>query len=612
MADLPTPELAPARMLNEFAYCPRLCYLEWVQAEWADNPDTLDGKFHHRRVDQPTGRIPKPHEPANLPDALEGDPASSPAAGSTPADPIHARSLPVTAHTLGLTAVVDLIEAEELSLTGGPIVVTPVDYKRGSVPDTPERCYEPERVQLAAQGLALREAGYECNGGILYFVESRTRVHVPFTDELIQRTLDLLAAMKQMARTAHIPPPLVDSPKCPRCSLVGICLPDETRLLAGSPLVQLGLQARTAPAPGTLPDDPDEPPIRQLIATRDDARPLYVQEQRAYVGKKEDRIQVRGVGQAASQTLAEIRFAECSHVCLFGHVQVSTQTVHELCDRQIPIVYHSYGGYFRGITTGLPSKNIELRIHQHRLAADAGFPLRLARAWVAGKIENQRTLLRRNHPDAPQPALDDLARHIQLAHRAESIPSLLGIEGNAARLYFSAFPGLLRPRDVEPWADDAFTFHFDKRNRRPPVDPVNALLSFGYAILAKDLTLACWTVGLDPFLGFFHQPRHGKPALALDLMEEFRPIIVDSVVITAINTGVLSSADFIQRGPAVALRPDGRKRFLQAYERRMDSLVTHPVFGYRITYRRVLQVQTRLLARVLTGELPDYPPFTTR
>jgi CRISPR-associated protein Cas1 len=157
-----------------------------------------------------------------------------------------------------------------------------------------------------------------------------------------------------------------------------------------------------------------------------------------------------------------------------------------------------------------------------------------------------------------------------------------------------------------------FTFDFVHRNRRPPRDAINALLSLAYSILAKDLTIVCHAVGFDPYLGFYHQPRFGRPALALDLMEPFRPLIADSAVINAVNTRMITPKDFIQVGPAVALKPDGRKAFFRAYEQRMDTLVTHPLFGYRVNYRRVLEIQARLLARVLTGELTQYPVFVTR
>src|SRR6478609_6391614 len=160
--------------------------------------------------------------------------------------------------------------------------------------------------------------------------------------------------------------------------------------------------------------------------------------------------------------------------------------------------------------------------------------------------------------------------------------------------------------------DDIQGFDLDGRNRRPPRDPVNALLSFCYSLLSKELTLAIRAVGLDTMLGFYHQPHFGRPSLALDLMEEFRPVIADSVVIGAINTGVIQHDDFVRAAGAVALTPPARKRLILAFERRMDQLVTHPVFDYRISYRRVLEVQARLLSRVLLGELPRYPEFRVR
>ena len=199
------PEQIPARMLNEYTYCPRLFYLEYVQGEWAHSADTLDGRFIHRRVDQEKGNMPAPEELDDMPK-------------------LHARSVMVGSDTLGAVARIDLIENDD-----GRVV--PVDYKRGAPPDIPEGAYEPERVQVCLQGLLLREHGYACDYGILYFAASQTRVTVEFTDVLVARTRELLRAARRTAETEDIPPPLVDSPKCPRCSLVGICLPDEVNLL---------------------------------------------------------------------------------------------------------------------------------------------------------------------------------------------------------------------------------------------------------------------------------------------------------------------------------------------------------------------------------------------
>jgi CRISPR-associated protein Cas1 len=201
-----------------------------------------------------------------------------------------------------------------------------------------------------------------------------------------------------------------------------------------------------------------------------------------------------------------------------------------------------------------------------------------------------------------------LKRLSKQALDASELESLLGIEGTAAHWYFGHFAGMIKVNEGE----QPPPFDFTRRNRRPPRDPVNALLSFGYRLLVRDLTIVCHGIGFDPFIGFFHQPRFGRPALPLDLMEGFRPLIVDSAVLTAINSRMVAGDDFQRVGESVALSTRGRKRFLRAYEQRMDTLVTHPLFGYRASYRRVLEIQARLLARVVSGELPEYPGFETR
>jgi CRISPR-associated protein Cas1 len=245
-----------------------------------------------------------------------------------------------------------------------------------------------------------------------------------------------------------------------------------------------------------------------------------------------------------------------------------------------------------------------LRLHQYRTVIDSAKSLRLARGFVSRKIRNTRTLLRRNGVRPKPEILEEMNRTANLAEKATTQERLLGIEGVGARLYFQSFSSMLKM--------SLSTFGFESRNRRPPRDPVNALLSLAYSVLARDWTVVLLAVGLDPFLGFYHRPRFGRPALALDLMEEFRPLIADSVVLQVINNGEVQNGDFVKRGDAVALTQDGRRKFFLAYERRMSHLVTHPIFGYRLSYRRLLEVQARLLARYLTGELQTYDGFRTR
>ncbi len=553
-------QLMPARMLNEFTYCPRLFYLEWVQGEFVDNEFTVEGRVAHRRVDARAGAMPAPDEKA----------------------PFEVRSVALSSARLGLSAKIDVVEGE-----GG--TVCPVDYKRGKPPPNDLGAHEPERVQLCAYGLLLNEHGHACERGFLYFAQAKTRVEVEFDDALRARTLELLAQAREIASSSTMPPPLTASPKCQGCSLHGICLPDEVNLLTR--------EVREPSAPATEP-------VRRLVPARDDAQPLYVQEQGARVGLDGEVLEVRSREQGI---IGKARLFELSQLVVLGNVQVSAQAIRELCGRGIPVCWMSFGGWLSGFTDGLGHNSVEIRRAQFRAAEDPAAALRLARRFVRNKIANCRTLLRRNHPDAPEATLRDMGTLSEATEDASGPAELLGIEGNAARLYFEAFPALIRATGGAELA-----FDFTTRTRRPPKDPVNAVLSFAYALLAKDVTVTARAVGLDPFLGFYHQPRHGRPALALDLMEEFRPIIADSVVLSAINTGVVTGADFVRSSLGVAMKPEGRKRFMRAYERRMEEEVTHPVFGYRISYRRILEVQCRLLARHLLGEIPSYPEFRTR
>ena len=548
--------LLPVRMLNEFTYCPRLGYLEWAQGEFADSADTVDGRVQHRVVDKSRQR-PRA--------ADDGEMVT-----------IHERSVQLASERFGLTAKIDLVEGDGES-------VTPVDYKRGKRPHVPRGAYEPELVQLCAQGLLLRDHGYQCDEGVLYFAGSRERVTIAFDDALIARTLELAEAMRQATQAGEIPPPLVDSPKCPRCSLVTICLPDEIRFLNES-------------------NDATTPP-RPLAPARDDALPLHVQHQGARVKKDGDVLKVMD----DDQLLTEARLGETSQVVLFGGVHLTTPVIHELCNRGIPICYLSHGGWFYGITHGMSHKNVELRRRQYAAAGDPARCLALARRFVQAKIANCRTLIRRNHPEPPEALLDELKEDIRRAGQAPRLDVLLGVEGTAAHRYFSAFAGMLRPAEGERPA-----FDFTNRNRRPPRDAVNALLSLAYAMLAREWTVVLHSVGLDPYAGFYHQPRYGRPALALDVMEEFRPLIGDSLVLTVVNNGEVRADHFVSALGAVSLSAAGRRHFLEAYERRLAQEITHPVFGYRVSYRRVMEVQARLLGRYLTGEIPEYPSFRTR
>ncbi len=614
-----TPDYLPARMLNEFVYCPRLFYYEWVDGLFAHNRETVEGALRHAKLDG------------------QSDPLA-PADELAPEDRAHARSVTLSSESHRLIATIDLVEADGAA-------ATPVDYKRGS----PRRnsasgdleAWPADRVQVAVQALVLRDNGYSCDAAVIYYVKTKQRVKVAIDDALIEQTLSAIVDARATA-VGEIPPPLVDSPKCPRCSLVGICLPDETRFIQAADHVP---DAAIALTTATEPDEAGPPVPRRMVAARDDLRPLYLNAQGLSVGKSGNVLKVK----EGDAVLQEVRIGETCQVNVFGNIQLTTQAIQTLCQNEIPIAYFSQGGWFYGMTQGLGVRNIALRRQQFRLADDPEFCLRIARSLVAGKIRNQRTMLQRNHIEPPAVAIAQLKCLCDDAEKAENSAQLLGIEGNAARVYFENFSGMIKAgtakTTAETLAEQLFeqfagvsegdnalpdenagpgaktdasasepglNFEFTHRNRRPPRDPVNALLSLAYSVLAKDLTIVCEAVGFDPFIGLFHQPRFGRAPLPLDLMEPFRPLIADSAVLSAINTRMVTPGDFIRAGQSVALRPNGRKAFFRAYEQRMDTLVTHPLFGYRLNYRRMLEIQTRLLARTVTGEIDTYPVFVTR
>lgn len=549
MTELPdeTPELLPARMINEYVYCPRLFWLEYVEREFEESYDTLDGERVHRRVDVARGRLPD--------DALQMK--------------SDATSVELASQSLGIVAKIDIVRAD-----GGEVV--PIDFKRGTVPERGP--YDPERVQVCLQALLLREHGYKCEKARIYYAASRMLVDVPISDELIAKTRDAIEQARGAAGRTNMPPPLVDSPKCGRCSLHAICLPDEVNVLRGAH----GLAA-----------------VRQFSAPADERVPVYALEPGARVGVNGDVLEVRtNDGVAISAPLIEV-----AALSLFGNAHVSSQAMRALLTRDVPVFYLSYGGWLSGWARSVNDHSLDLRVAQFDRVKDEKRSLAVARAFVAGKIRNQRTMVRRALGDTARTTLQTMSLLHHRAERATSVQELLGFEGSAARQYFEAFGAML---------GIATGFEVSGRNRRPPTDPVNAMLSFGYAMLTKEALAAVHNVGFEPGLGFYHRNRPGRPSLALDLMEEFRPLVVDSTVLTLINTREIRASHFDRRGRSIVLTQEGRRTFVGAIERRLRSTITHPTFGYSVSYRRALQVQARLLARVVQGDIPAYPAFVTR
>ncbi|HHY84374.1 MAG TPA: CRISPR-associated endonuclease Cas1 [Verrucomicrobia bacterium] len=590
-------------MLNEFVYCLRLFYYEFVEGVFVESADTLRGQAIHERVNSGTGALPVagPAAPESKPSPPD---TASPA--DEPEEIIHSRSVHMGSERLGVVAKMDLVEVH--TAANAPdlftaIEVCPVDYKAGAPREGADgnELWDTDKMQLGLQALILRDNGYVCNEGVIYYRATKQRVRLPITGELESWILEKVAEARRVA-AGPIPPPLDRSSKCVRCSLAPVCLPDETRMLGHAAGSAVCSDATTKNAGPAAP--------RRLIAQRDDTRPLYLNTPGYRVGCKDEVLQIRN----RDALVEEVRLRDLSHVALFGNIQLTTQAIRALCELEVPITYFSMGGWFYGITRGHGLKNVFLRMEQFRQAADSAVCLALARRFVHGKIRNHRTLLMRNHLEPPEPILLKLKRASGDALRARSLDELLGIEGAAASQYFQEFSGMIKVADdlADSPAASQLSFNFANRNRRPPTDPVNAMLSLAYSLLSKDCVLAALAVGFDPYVGFFHQPRFGRPALALDLMEEFRPLIAESTVLSCINNRVITEKDFVRAGHAVNLSPSGRKRFFQMYEQRMSSLITHPLFDYKVSYRRALELQARLLAKVLTGEIPEYVPLMTR
>lgn len=330
---------------------------------------------------------------------------------------------------------------------------------------------------------------------------------------------------------------------------------------------------------------------------------LYVLEDGAILRKDGDQIVVVG---AKAGVLLKMALEQVEEIVVIGNATVTAPLVAELLARGIGVAYFSRAGQFLGRLTPETSKNVPLRWAQFQAAANPQKTLGIAKSLVKGKLLNQRTLLmraaREGVPDLAG-AVADMKLLVERVDRAQSLDELRGIEGAGSARYFREWPKLIRQ----------VGFRFPGRVRRPPTDPVNAMLSFGYTLLANMVFASCHVVGFDPYVGFLHMDRYGRPALVLDLMEELRPVLVDSLVLALINRGQVDPADFeTTLGGGCRMNRTALRTFLKAWEDRRHTLVRHPLLNQEVPYFRVPELQARILAKVLLGEAEEYVPFLTR
>jgi len=549
----------PIRMLNEFVYCPRLFYLMHVKGLYDDSADTIAGSAQHAR--KRIRRVSPQDRPWS----------ETLVKSFTLSDEIH-----------GITGKFD-----GLCETDSEII--PIEDKKSSSPSgdspfivegytLPGDIWNNDQIQLAAQCFLLQANGYPCSRAHIYYRGNNKKLTLELTAQIKDAVEKIIEKAHKTACSETLPEPLIDSEKCIRCSLNEICLPDETQFIKHKI---------------------EEP--RKIVVGRDDAGIVYAITAGTYISKKGETLAI----DIPHENTRNIPLKDISHLCIQNNCQISTQALIALVERGSTVNFITRGGWLQAVVTSPLSKNVGIRKQQFSIFNDPNWTIKIARSMVASKIANQRTLLRRNLPEGSdaKACLDNMNELIQHLDNTNSIDSIRGIEGAAANLYWHHFPLML---------SDKSGFDMHSRNKRPPRDPVNALLSYGYTLLVRDFYSSILAVGLDPMFGLYHKMVPGRPALALDMMEAFRPLIVDSTVLRVINSGIIQKNDFLEAEGFCQMKQATKKKWIGAYENRVDELITHPQFGYRMCYRRIFQLEVRLLARVLEGEFENYIPLTTR
>ncbi|HFE45167.1 MAG TPA: CRISPR-associated endonuclease Cas1, partial [Nannocystis exedens] len=479
------------------------------------------------------------------------------------------------------------------------------------------RAWPADVAQVGLYMAILRDLGIRCEEARIFYRGNGIHTHIDWSDGLDHFLRDVVAEARRVSGLETPPAPLLDSPKCFGCSLHGICLPDEYHAL------------RAAKRP--------EEPIRRIVPGRDDRAFVHITSPGTVLRKRSETLVVSGRDGIDERLLLK----DLSHIAIFGPSQITGQCLQHLLFRGIGISHHTSAGRLVGLTCPLLTRNIGLRRAQYRAADSPTSCLSIARSLVIAKVRNQRTVLKRyrrgaaattavqrdempawaaigsaDDPTQDQEstaqadtiatcaaALSQMRHALRSAENADSLECLRGHEGEAASAYFRAFPSIL----PQSWRGD-----FTGRSRRPPRDRVNALLSFAYALLVRDASAALARVGLDPMLGFFHSMVPGRPALALDLMEPFRAAWADAAVLRLLATAGIDRLDFHVTNTAVAMNDSGRRAVINAYERRASEETTHPRFGYRMSYRRLLELEARVLGKWLIGEIDEFTPLWTR
>lgn len=492
----------------------------------------------------------------------------------------------------GLIGRVDCIRRRD-----GQII--PYEHKRGrsarSINGKAET-WASDRLQIIAYSLLVEEhAGKIVSEGRVRYHADNVTVRVPIDEKAREDFQSSLDRARVLQTSVERPPVTSNERLCVKCSLAPVCLPEEARLA----------ESLNDSSKKDEKDFPENQPLR-LFPADDDRKILHVLTNGAKVGRKGDRLEVWSPD---TEEKAHYPVQEIGQVVIHGFAQITTQALRLCADRNLGVHWVSYGGRYMGAWTS-GQGSVQRRIRQYQALTNPDFCLALAKRLAEAKVRGQLGFLLRasresgREIDDVRESISNIRKLLSPLNRAENADSLRGYEGSVGAAYFKALPHLVKPEVGD-------TMRPDGRNRRPPKDRCNALLSYGYALLLKDITNAILVVGLDPCLGFYHTPRSQAHPLALDLMELFRVTLVDLPVIASINRRQWDETeDFTIAGKQVWLSDKGRKKFIQIYERRKADQWKHPVIGYSLSYSRLIELEVRLLEKEWTDKYSSTETIT--
>jgi CRISPR-associated protein Cas1 len=533
--------------LHALAYCERLFYLEEVERIRVADAAVFAGRRLH--VDL----------------AKEGEGAW--------------QKLVLESEALGICGSADVLRRRDGKLT-------PYEHKRGRAAGKrgAYEAWQTDRIQVAAYAMLIEEAlGQTIDEARVRYHATKVTVRVPVDEDLRAAVRAAIARARALRESIDRPPVTSNDRLCASCSLAPVCLPEEARLAA----------------------DAEFRPIR-LLPRHAERQTIHVANHRARVGRAAQELVVT----APDEPVQRFPVGEVGSVVLHGFAQISTQALRLCADDDVSVHWMTMGG---GLVGSLAPSAMSAQRHLRQFTAlsDTARSLALARALVRAKVSGQlRYVLRATRDgtrsDRVASALREIRSRLRQISTCGEVNVLLGVEGSAAREYFSALPELLAG-DLDP------RLGFDGRNRRPPADRFNALLSFGYGMLYRQVVAAIIGVGLHAGVGFYHRPRSAAQPLALDLMEMFRVPVVDMAIVAALNRKTFDpDADFAESPGHVLLTESGRRKIIEVLERRLQDEWRHDVVGYSLSYARILELEVRLLEKEWLGEGGLFARFRIR